>query len=119
MKTPKDSKKAILQLQWTVTLHPLAEDELKAIPADMQARFLHIGEMLEELGPQRVGLPHIRPLESKLWEMRMTGRDGIARAIYAAVKGRTLLVLHVFVKKTQATPRSAIEIALKRLEALK
>ena len=119
MKTPKDSKKAIIETQWTVIVHPLAEHELQTIPADMQARFLHIGEMLEELGPHRVGLPHIRPLESKLWEMRMTGRDGIARAIYAAVKGRTLLVLHVFVKKTQATPRSAIEIALKRLEASK
>ena len=116
MKKPKDSKKAILEPQWTVTLHPLAERELKTIPADMQARFLHIGEMLEELGPQRVGLPHIRPLESKLWEMRMTGRYGIARAVYAAVQGRTLLVLHVFIKKTQSTPRSAIETALKRLE---
>ena len=116
MKKPKDSKKAILETQWTVTLHPLAERELQTIPTDMQARFLHIGEMLEELGPQRVGLPHIRPLESKLWEMRMTSRDGIARAVYAAVHGRTLLVLHVFVKKTQTTPRSAIETALKRLE---
>ena len=99
-----------------MTLHPLAERELQTIPADMQARFLHIGEMLEELRPQRVGLPHIRPLVSKLWEMRMSGHDGIARAVYAAVQGRTMLVLHVFMKKTQTTPRSAIEIALKRLE---
>ena len=97
-------------------MHPLAEPELLALPADMKARFLHIAELLELFGPQRVGLPHIRPLESKLWEMRMTGRDGIARAVYAAVHGRTLLVLHVFVKKTQTTPRSVIETALKRLE---
>ena len=102
---------------WTVTLHPLAEPELLALPADMQARFLHIAELLQDCGPQRVGLPHIRPLESKLWEMRMQGRDGIARAVYAAVQGRRLLVLHVFVKKTQSTPRKAIETALKRLEA--
>lgn len=72
--------------------------------------------MLEDFGPHRVGLPHVRPLESKLWEMRMQGRDGIARAVYVAATGRKLLVLHVFVKKTQATPRSAIETALKRLE---
>ena len=39
MKNPKDSKKAILQTQWTVTLHPLAERELQTIPTDMQARF--------------------------------------------------------------------------------
>lgn len=103
--------------QWAVTLHPQAEPELITLPADMQARFVHIAELLEEFGPQRVGLPHIRPLESKLWEMRMQGRGGIARAVYAAVQGRRLLVLHVFVKKTQTTPRKAIETALKRLEA--
>ena len=101
---------------WTVALHPLAEPELLALPADMQARFLHIAEMLQDFGPQRVGLPHIRPLESKLWEMRMKGRDGIARAVYAAVQDRRLLVLLVFVKKTQTTPRAAIAMALKRLE---
>lgn len=101
---------------WTVELHPLAEAELLALPADMQARFLHIAELLEAFGPQRVGMPHIRPLEAKLWEMRMKGRDGIARAVYAAVQGRRLLVLHVFVKKTQTTPRSALEVARKRLE---
>jgi len=102
---------------WTVEAHPLAETELKALPGDMQARFLHIAELLEAFGPQKVGMPHIRPLEGKLWEMRMRGKDGIARAIYAAVHGRTLLVLHVFVKKTQATPRAAIETAHKRLES--
>lgn len=59
----------------------------------------------------------VRPLESKLWEMRMKGRDGIARAVYAAVKDRRLLVLHVFVKKTQTTPRRAIDTALERLDA--
>jgi len=98
-------------------LHRQAEPELVALPADMQARFVHVAELLEEFGPQRVGLPHIRPLESKLWEMRMQGRDGIARAVYAAIQGRRLLVLHVFVKKTQVTPRKAIETALIRLEA--
>ena len=98
-------------------MHPLAETELKALPNDMQARFVHIAELLQDFGPQRVGLPHVRPLEGKLWEMRMQGRDGIARAVYAAIQGRRLLVLHVFVKKTQTTPRKAIETALQRLEA--
>lgn len=90
---------------------------MRALPPDMQARFFRVAELLEDMGPQRVGLPHIRPLEGKLWEMRMQGRDGIARAVYAAVHGRRLLVLHVFVKKTQTTPRSALETARKRLEA--
>lgn len=105
--------------EWTVRIHPLAEAELKALPDDMRGRFLHIAELLEAFGPMKVGMPHVRPLEGKLWEMRMKGRDGIARAVYAAVQGRTLLVLHAFVKKTQTTPRAAIETARKRLEAEK
>ena len=101
---------------WTVEIHPQAETELQALPADMRGRFLRIAEMLEKLGPHQVGLPHVRPLEGKLWEMRMQGRDGIARAVYAAIHGRRLLVLHAFVKKTQATPRMALNIARTRLE---
>ena len=88
------------------------------VPADLCARFLHVAGMLEDFGPHQVGLPHVRPLKGKLWEMRMQGRDGIARAVYVAMQERRLLVLHVFVKKTQATPRKAIETARQRLEKL-
>jgi len=101
---------------WAVTFHDLAQPELLALSEGMQAQFLRIAELLEEFGPQRVGMPHVRPLESKLWEIRLHDRDGIARAVYAAIQGRRLLVLHVFVKKTQTTPRSVIDTALNRLE---
>ena len=101
---------------WTVVLHPLAEQELKPLAADLQSRFIHIAELLETFGPRQVGLPHVRPLENKLWEIRTTGRDGIARAVYAAVHARQLLVLHVFIKKSPTTPRKAIKTAQQRLE---
>lgn len=39
----------------------------------------------------------------------MTGRDGIARAIYVTGTGQRLVVLHVFVKKTQKMPRRTID----------
>jgi len=97
-------------------VHPLAESELKSLPADLRARFLRIADLLESFGPMKVGMPHTRPLDSKLWEIRMQGKDGIARAVYAAVPLRTLLVLHVFVKKTETTPRAAISIAQGRLD---
>lgn len=85
----------------------------------MWARFMHAAELLQAFGLRGVGLPHADPLEQKLWEMRMQGRDGIARALYVASSERRLVVLHVFVKKAQTTPRRAIEMALKRLETLK
>lgn len=100
---------------WSLDLLPEAEAELLAMPADIQARFLHIGELLTTFGPHKVGLPHVRPLEGKLWEIRMAGRDGIARAVYVARTGQRLTVLHVFIKKTQKTPRKALEKAEARL----
>jgi phage-related protein len=60
----------------------------------------------------------VRPLGEKLWEMRLSGKEGIGRAIYTAAAGRRLVVLHAFVKKTQKTPRSAIDLALKRLKEI-
>ena len=100
---------------WHVELIREAEAELLALPPNMRARFLHIAEMLEEFGPQRVGMPHVRALDGKLWEIRMTGRDGIARAIYVTRTGQRVVVLHVFVKKTQKTTWRAIEIAYTRM----
>jgi phage-related protein len=61
-----------------------------------------------------VGEPHVKHLTGKLWEMRMSGRDGIARALYQAASGRRVVVLRVFIKKTPKTPRREIDLALAR-----
>jgi phage-related protein len=103
-------------VRWTVEVIPAAERELKALPDDLQGRFLHVAGMLEEFGPQRVGLPHIRPLEGKLWEMRLAGRNSIARAIYFTAAGRRLIVVRLFVKKSQKTPRREIALAARRMK---
>jgi phage-related protein len=58
--------------------------------------------------------PHVKHLEGKLWEMRMKGRDGIARAIYVVDTGERVVVVHAFVKKTQKTSRNALELARQR-----
>ena len=104
--------------RWTVDLIEVAERELLALPTDLRMRFLHVAEMLEELGPQKVGMPHVRPLEAKLWEIRLKGQDGIARTIYFAATGRRLVVVRVFIKKTQTTPRREIELALRRMSEI-
>ncbi|WP_306870479.1 type II toxin-antitoxin system RelE/ParE family toxin [Neorhizobium galegae] len=56
----------------------------------------------------------MKHLEGPIWEMRMRGRDGIARAAYVTASGHRIVVLHVFQKKTQKTPKRNIEIALRR-----
>jgi phage-related protein len=57
---------------------------------------------------------HIDHIEGPLWEIRIKGADGIARALYVTARGRRVVVVRVFVKKTQKTPRREIVLALKR-----
>jgi phage-related protein len=85
----------------------------------MQARFSRIAELIQGYGLERVGEPHVKHLEGPLWEMRMKGRDGISRAVYVTARGRRVVVVRVFVKKTQKTPRREIDVALERAREVK
>jgi phage-related protein len=51
--------------------------------------------------------------------MRMRGKDGIARAAYVTATGQRVVVVRVFAKKTQKTPRREIEIALRRAKEVR
>ena len=107
-------------MTWRVeTLDGRVDAEVLALPADMQARFYRIGDLIEAKGLTGVGEPHVKHLTGKLWEMRMSGRDGIARALYQAAAGQRVVVLRVFVKKTQRTPQSEIDLALERAKEMK
>jgi phage-related protein len=48
----------------------------------------------------------------------LKGRSGIARALYVTRIGERVVVVRVFVKKTEKTPRSEIEKALRRAEGI-
>ena len=104
--------------RWKVEVIPKAEKEIKSFAADVKAHFIHVVDMLEEMGPQRVGEPHVKHLGNKLWEMRLKGRDGIARAIYFAATDKRLVVVRAFVKKTQKTPKHEIDLAAQRMKGL-
>ncbi len=63
-----------------------------------------------------LGLPLVRPLGRSLWEVRSSLTQGrIARIIFCASGGQMVL-LHGFIKKTQATPTQEIDLALKRMK---
>jgi len=106
-------------MEWRIEiLNEGVKAELGALPLDIRARLTHILDMMVTLGPQKMREPHVKPLRDKLWEMRMTGRDGIALAIYVLAAERRVVILHAFVKKTQKTPQRAIELALDRAKEL-
>jgi len=102
-------------MSWRVEiLNDTVAAEIRALPADVQARFVRLGDRIVSMGLESLREPHVRHLEGKLWEMRLSGRDGIARALYVTAIGRRVVVVRAFVKKTQGTPRAEIEIALRR-----
>jgi phage-related protein len=102
-------------MPWVVEfLDQDVEALLDALPSDMRAHFLRIVNLIEVQGLERVREPYVKHLEAKLWEMRLKGRSGIARAVYVTAIGKRVVVVHVFTKKTQKTPRHEIETALKR-----
>jgi phage-related protein len=106
-------------MNWSVeVLDETVAAEIRSLPADMHARFLRIALQIEQAGLETMREPHVKHLEEKLWEMRLKGRDGIARALYVTRLGRRVIVLRVFVKKTQKTPKSEIDIALRRVKEI-
>ncbi|MDI2057818.1 type II toxin-antitoxin system RelE/ParE family toxin [Bradyrhizobium elkanii] len=102
-------------MSWRVEiLNEVVVEEIAALPADMQARFIRLSERIAAAGLESLGEPHVKHLVGKLWELRLTGRDGIARALYVTAFGRRVVIVRAFVKKSQKTPPSEIELALRR-----
>lgn len=86
-------------------LKTLSTADKKAIGGDI--RTVQIGWPL--------GMPLVRKMEADLWEIRITMPDGIAR-IFFTVNGNTMLLLHGFIKKSQATPKRELALAKERLK---
>ena len=102
-------------MNWAVeTLNETVDRELDALPAEMRARFTRICELIAEVGLERVGASYVKHVTGPLWEIRMQGRDRIARALYVSVRARRIVVVRVFIKKTRKTPRREIDLALQR-----
>ncbi len=85
-------------MAWRVeTLNSDIDEELNALDADLRAKFLCISELIEMFGPGQVLEPHVKAVHGQsfaLWEMRMGGRSGIARALYVTQVKERVVVLH-------------------------
>jgi len=89
------------------------------LPADQQAKFARIADIILDHRLENVREPYVKHLERGLWEIRMKGRDGISRAFYVIEKPRRVVVVRIFRKKTQKTPRREIMLALERAKEIK
>lgn len=79
---------------------------------DLVARFAHFIELLKLFGPA-LREPHTKALGDGLFEARLKGKETIARIFFAYEKGRIVIMLHGFIKKSQKTPLRELECLTK------
>lgn len=102
-------------MRWIVgVLDERVASEIQGLPRDMQARLSVLSEVIESHGLQALPSNTVKHIEGKLWELRISGRDGISRAIYVTATGRRVVIVRVFLKKSQKTPRRELSIARER-----
>ena len=106
-------------MNWTVEfLNDAVEAEFHALPTDIRAGIAQIVLLIEEHGLEKTGMPYVRHVQGKLWEIRGKGRDGIARSLYVTTTGKRVVIVRSFVKKTAKTPPEEIKLALKRAKEI-
>ncbi len=65
-----------------------------------------------------LGMPLVRSLGAGLWEVRIRLDNRIARVLFV-LEGATMVLLHGFIKKTQATSKADLDLVRDRLKQLR
>jgi phage-related protein len=103
----------ILEVRFYQTAHgrePVRE-WLKSLPADQRKA---IGEDLKTVQyGWPLGMPLVRKMAPRLWEVRSSIPSGITRILFTTV-GSIMVLVHGFIKTSQATPRRELELASRR-----
>ena len=65
-----------------------------------------------------LGMPLVRNMGGGIWEVRIRLENRIARVLFV-LEGSTMVLLHGFIKKTQATSQQDLDLAKDRLKQLR
>jgi phage-related protein len=104
-----------LSMSWTIEYYSgKVQDDIYSLPESLQARYIHLSERMLVYGAN-LKEPHTKALEDGLFELRLKGKEGIARVLYCTVIGNRIVMLHSFIKKTDKIPRKELETAKHRM----
>jgi phage-related protein len=99
--------------------HPAARREIRSFPPDVRRE---LGKAIFDLQRgESLGMPLSRPMPAVapgVEEIRIRDRAGNYRVFCYAPSEQGVLVLHAFMKKTQATPSQNLQLARRRLTEL-
>ncbi len=93
------------------------EKKVLSLPNGLLARYLRLTDLMLEFG-SNLGMPHTRSLGDGLFELRVKGKEGIARVFFCTIVERRIIMLHVFIKKTNKTPKKEMKIAINRMRRI-
>ena len=106
-------------MQWKITFYSArVEKETLSFPPGILADLLHIFDMIEDIGPN-LGKPYTAPMGQGLFEVRARGKEGIGRSLFCTIKGKEMIILNSFIKKSQKTPKQELKLARKRMKEVK
>ncbi len=86
---------------------------IEELPVMEQAKIRNALRLLQEFGTN-LSMPHAKPIQGKLWELRPGG----IRLFYFAYIEQQFVILHGYRKQSQKAPGGEIEIALRRMQEL-
>jgi len=89
--------------------------QIEKWPVGMYASFVRISEQMVMSGPN-LGMPYTKAMGDGLFEIRARGPEGIGRAFFCCMKEKRIVILHGFLKKTQATPVKELRLAKQRMK---
>jgi phage-related protein len=88
------------------------EDFLDSLDCKMRAKILRSIVLLENNGND-LREPYSKPLGDGIFELRIQLGSDIARTLYFFIEGHNIILTNGFIKKTQKTPKSIIDLAKK------
>lgn len=87
-----------------------AKDFILSLDVKMRAKMLRTLEMLRDNG-NNLREPESKPLSDGIMELRAKVGSDISRVLYFFVVGRKAILTNGFIKKSQKTPKSEIDLA--------
>lgn len=106
-------------MHYTLTYYnERVRQQVMDLPSGILADYIHLTDLMQNHGAD-LRMPHSRAMGDGLFELRPKGPEGIGRVFYCTQVGLSIVILHSFVKKTNATPTDELKIARKRLKEVK
>ncbi len=102
-------------MKWSIEYFSMdVEKKILALPSGLLARYLRLTDLMFEFG-SNLGMPHTRFLSEGLIELRIKSKEGIARVFYCTVIGKRIVMLHLFIKKSNKILKKELQIAKNRM----